>query len=77
MPDEKDKIVEVTIGYSQNFRVNPADPYVMARAEMSLKAQLYPMIGRNMDDVKNGLYQRCKEGVLELIAAEQAAEQFN
>ena len=80
MPKAPMEITEVTIGYSQNFRPNPADKYSMARAEMQLKAVIIPGV-MELKDIRNKLYARCVEGVLEFIEAEMAkiaeAEKFN
>lgn len=79
MPKAPMEIVEVTIGYSQNFRNNPADQYSMARAEMQLKAVIIPGV-MDIKDVRNKLYARCVEGVLDFIETEMAktaaAEKF-
>jgi len=82
MPTAKDpiEVTEITVGYSQNYRTNPSDPYVMARAEMSLKAIVFPGILTERD-IRNKLMARCQEGVEEFIEAEQAktkeAEKFS
>lgn len=81
MPTAKDpiEVVEVTVGYGQNYRNNPADQYSMARAEMSLKAIVFPGV-MSERDVRNRLYGRCVEGVVEFIETELAktreAEKF-
>ena len=65
-------IVEVTVGFSQNYRPNPRDPFVMARMEMQLRATLLPRIGRDLREVKNDLYQICRREVLTAIDIEVA-----
>ena len=78
-------IVEVTVGFSQNYRPNPHDQFVMARMEMQVRAILHPQIGRDLREVKNDLFQLCRREVLttidiEVAAAERAAreeESFN
>jgi hypothetical protein len=79
MPKAPMEIVEVTVGYSQNFHAHPTDKYVMSRAEMQLKAVIIPGI-MDIKDVRNKLYARCVEGVREFIEEElaktEAAEKF-
>jgi hypothetical protein len=81
MPTDKEpiEVTEITVGYGQNYRTNPSDPYVMARADIQLKAIVFPGI-LTEKDIRNRLMTRCQDAVMEFVETDQAriaeAEKF-
>lgn len=66
-------ITQITVGFGQNYRVTPKDPYVMARVEIQMTASLVPGITKPINDVKNELFQACRDAVLETIYEQEQA----
>jgi len=71
--------VELEAGFEQNYRVNPDDPYVMARASCVVRVNLALPEGESLveavADAHAKLMTRCQDNVIAFIAAQQAATQ--
>jgi hypothetical protein len=69
------KILEVTVGFQQNYRPDPRDGFIYATKRMDMRVLITPTIELDFESIVEKCIAVCREKVLSSIDSEVKAAQ--